>query len=205
MPTPPDRIHDAWFWLAGVEVTAPNQTGAVAILGDSITDGVRSTPDGNNRWPDYLARRLATVDGNHADRCAEPGHRRQQAAERYRRIQRAWLATIETCCRRPGSRTSLRSWGTTTSSSCSLPPRRSASTRIIAGHRQLIRRAHARGVKIYGATLTPFGGFGLYSAEKESKRQASQPLDSHKRRVRRGDRFRCRPCAIPNDPTRLQI
>jgi lysophospholipase L1-like esterase len=44
--------------------------------------------------------------------------------------------------------------------------------RIIAGHRQLIRRAHARGLKIYGATLTPFGGLPLYSAEKENKRQA---------------------------------
>ena len=43
---------------------------------------------------------------------------------------------------------------------------------IIAGHRQLIRRAHARGLKIYGATLTPFGGFVFSSAEKEAKRQA---------------------------------
>ena len=43
---------------------------------------------------------------------------------------------------------------------------------LIAGHKQLIRRAHARGLKIYGATLTPFGGFVLSSAEKEEKRQA---------------------------------
>ena len=43
---------------------------------------------------------------------------------------------------------------------------------IIAGHRQLIRRARARGLRIYGATLTPFGGFPFASAAKESKRQA---------------------------------
>ena len=42
---------------------------------------------------------------------------------------------------------------------------------IIEGHRQLIRRAHARGLKIYGGTLTPFGGFFFYSTEKENQRQ----------------------------------
>jgi lysophospholipase L1-like esterase len=43
---------------------------------------------------------------------------------------------------------------------------------IIAGHRQLIRRARTRGLTIFGATLTPFGGFLLSSPEKEGKRQA---------------------------------
>jgi hypothetical protein len=46
------RDHDAWFWLAGVEVLASKQTGAVAVLGDSVTDGSRSTADTNSRWPD---------------------------------------------------------------------------------------------------------------------------------------------------------
>jgi lysophospholipase L1-like esterase len=43
---------------------------------------------------------------------------------------------------------------------------------LIAGHRQLIARAHARGLKIYGATLTPFEGAGYYTPEGEDKRQA---------------------------------
>ena len=43
---------------------------------------------------------------------------------------------------------------------------------MIAGHRQLIERAHARGLKIYGATLTPFEGAAYYTAEGEAKRQA---------------------------------
>ena len=54
----------AWFWLAGVEVTASRQTGVVVALGDSITDGVDSTSDTNNRWPDHLAARLLTGSGN---------------------------------------------------------------------------------------------------------------------------------------------
>ena len=43
---------------------------------------------------------------------------------------------------------------------------------LIAGHRQLIARAHARGLKVYGATLTPFEGAAYWSAEGEAKRQA---------------------------------
>jgi hypothetical protein len=42
---------------------------------------------------------------------------------------------------------------------------------IIEGHRQLIRRAHALGIKIYGGTLTPFGGFAFSSSLKEERRQ----------------------------------
>ena len=43
---------------------------------------------------------------------------------------------------------------------------------LIAGHKQLIERAHARGLKIYGATLTPFEGAGYFTPEGEAKRQA---------------------------------
>ena len=53
----------AWFMLARVEVMAPAGTAAVAAFGDSITDGARSTPDTNSRWPDQLARRLAAKKG----------------------------------------------------------------------------------------------------------------------------------------------
>jgi lysophospholipase L1-like esterase len=42
---------------------------------------------------------------------------------------------------------------------------------IIAGHRQLIQRAHSRGLKIYGGTLTPFEGFFFHTPQKEEMRQ----------------------------------
>ena len=43
---------------------------------------------------------------------------------------------------------------------------------LIAAQQQLIERAHARGLKIYGATLTPFDGAAYFSQEGEAKRQA---------------------------------
>ncbi|HKC56613.1 MAG TPA: SGNH/GDSL hydrolase family protein, partial [Vicinamibacterales bacterium] len=54
-------ITRSWFLLSRVEVAAARGAGAVAAFGDSITDGTRSTPDTNNRWPDHLARRLGTT------------------------------------------------------------------------------------------------------------------------------------------------
>jgi hypothetical protein len=48
----------SWFMLSRVDVVAPDSTGAIVAFGDSITDGARSTPDTNNRWPDRLATRL---------------------------------------------------------------------------------------------------------------------------------------------------
>ena len=168
---PAGRLHDAWFWLAGVEVTAPNQTGAVAILGDSITDGVQSTPDGNNRWPDYLARRLATVDGNHQIGVLNQGITGNKllndivGSNGLARYDRDVLSQT-------GLTHVIALLGNNDILFVFTPAEAVSVDQIVAGHRQLIRRAHARGVKIYGATLTPFGGIGLYSAEKESKRQA---------------------------------
>jgi hypothetical protein len=54
----------SWFLLARVEVIVPESVGAVVTFGDSITDGARSTPDTNNRWPDLLAKRLTAQPGN---------------------------------------------------------------------------------------------------------------------------------------------
>jgi lysophospholipase L1-like esterase len=49
----------SWFFLARVDVMAPELVGAVVALGDSITDGTASSLDENRRWPDRLAQRLA--------------------------------------------------------------------------------------------------------------------------------------------------
>jgi len=51
----------SWYFLARVEVAAPQNAGAVVTFGDSITDGTRSTPNTNQRWPDEFARRLAAA------------------------------------------------------------------------------------------------------------------------------------------------
>jgi len=52
------RTTERWFYLSRIEVMAPASAGAVVALGDSLTDGHGSTPNANERWPDFLSRRL---------------------------------------------------------------------------------------------------------------------------------------------------
>src|SRR5262249_42066695 len=61
--TPPPTAR---FWLAGVEVVASKQTGAIVAVGESIVDGSQSTLNANHRWTDYLTQRLLGQPGNRA-------------------------------------------------------------------------------------------------------------------------------------------
>ena len=158
----------SWYFLARVEVAAPQNSGAVITFGDSITDGTRSTPNTNNRWPDEFARRLAAAkiplgglnEGIAGNRVLCDG----AGVSALARFDRDVLV-------QPGAKyvvvlESINDIGIARSS-----PVPSAND-LIAAHRQLIERAHVRGLTIYGATLTPFEGAAYFSAEGEAKRQA---------------------------------
>ena len=159
----------AWFLIARVEVAAPAGTGAVVAFGDSITDGARSTADMNNRWPDHLARRLAArksagvavlnagISGN---RVLGDG----AGVSALARFDRDVLMQT-------GVTHVIVMEGINDIGIARANPSPSAAD-LIAGHKQLIARAHARGLKIYGATLTPYEGAAYFSPEGEAKRQA---------------------------------
>jgi lysophospholipase L1-like esterase len=164
-----------WFWLAGVEVTTSRQTGAVVAFGDSVTDGTRSTPDTNNRWPDHLARPLIAQPGNHT-MCvlneAISGNRLLHdglGANGLARFDRDVLTQT-------GVTHVIVLLGNNDISFGELifPSEVVTADQIIQGHRQLIQRAHARGLTIYGGTLTPLQGAfpGFVFPAIEAKRQA---------------------------------
>jgi lysophospholipase L1-like esterase len=163
----------SWFYLGRVEVTAPEQTGAVVAIGDSITDGSRSTPDTNNRWPDHLARRLASQNikmgvlnvGIGGNRLLSDG----VGVNALARFDRDVLA--QTGVTHVVVLEGINDLGL--ASRAQLQPPSAAD--LIAAHRQLIERAHARGLKIYVGTLTPFEGTtipGYWSKEGDTSRQA---------------------------------
>jgi lysophospholipase L1-like esterase len=164
----------AWFWLAAVEVVASKQTGAIVCLGDSITDGTASTPDTNNRWPNHLARRLIAQPGNHKMGVLDEGiagNRILQdiiAPNALARLDRDVLTqtgVTHVIVLEGINDIGFGAFGFTVPT----------ADEIIAGHQQLIERAHARGLKIYGATLTPFEGTpfpGYFTPAAEAKRQA---------------------------------
>jgi lysophospholipase L1-like esterase len=159
----------AWFLLARVEVAAPAGTRAVVTFGDSITDGARSTVNTNNRWPDHLARRLAAQRGAQVAvlNAGISGNRvlgdgaGQSALARFDKD-----VLMQTGVTHVVVMEGINDIGVARAN-----PSPSAAD-LIAGHKQLIERAHARGLKIFGATLTPYEGAGYFTPEGEAKRQA---------------------------------
>jgi lysophospholipase L1-like esterase len=165
---PVSTTTPSWFFLARVEVAAPAPAAAVVAFGDSITDGTRSTANTNSRWPDYLAKRLAAAnvrmgvlnEGIAGNRvlCDGAGVSALARFDRDVLVQpgATYVIVLE----------SINDIGIGRSS-----PSPTAAD-LIAGHRQLIERAHARGLRIIGATLTPYEGAAYATPEGEAKRQA---------------------------------
>ncbi|UNK49202.1 SGNH/GDSL hydrolase family protein [Lysobacter sp. S4-A87] len=165
-------------FLSAIQVQAAPSTRSVVALGDSITDGNMSTVDHNRRWPDFLARRLAGQDvavlnaGISGARLLQD----KMGSNALARFERDVLS-------QPGLAAAVVFIGINdigwngTAFAPSDPAARAED--LIAGYRQLIARAHTRGVRIVGATLTPFEGAlqdtpmrGYYGADKERVRQA---------------------------------
>ena len=154
----------SWFFLARVEVMAPRSVGAVVAFGDSITDGTRSTPDTNNRWPNHLTKRLM-------EEGIEMGVLNTGIAAN--RVLGEWRG-VNALAR--FARDVLTQSGVTDVvlmegiNDLRVDPSVTADD-MIWGYRQLIARAHAGGLRIYGATLLPCEDSGRWTQEVESKRQ----------------------------------
>jgi lysophospholipase L1-like esterase len=160
----------SWFVLSRVDVLASASVGGVVTVGDSITDGTRSTPNTNNRWPDQLMRRLAAQPGGSAVAIANAGiagNRVLTDGAGANALSRFDLDALSY----PGVTHVVVMEGINDIGQARQNSTPTAED-IIAGHKQLIERAHARGIRIYGATLTPFYGAAYYTEVGEAKRQA---------------------------------
>ena len=143
----------------------------VAFLGDSITAGSRATADTNNRYPNHLARRLAALSVPMAVLNAGIGGNRVLTEGAYTagvnvvgRFERDVLA-------QPGITHAIVLEGINDIGNARDNPTPTAED-LIAAHKQLIERAHTRGIVILGATLTPYEGAMYFTAVGEAKRQA---------------------------------
>ena len=163
----------SWFLLSRVEVDAADAAGVIVAFGDSITDGAASTADTNSRWPDVLARRLLSSPTplKLGVVNAGIGGNRVLSEGTYGAGVNA-LARFEVdALSQTGVTHIIVMEGINDIGNARQNPTPTAED-LIAAHKQLIVRAHARGVKIFGATLTPFWGAGYYTEVGEAKRQA---------------------------------
>ncbi len=158
---------DHWYNILALEVMASQEAGAVAILGNSITDGRGSTTNEQNRWADVLSRRLLAneetrqvgvlnmgIGGN----CVLGGGLGPAAVNRYQRDLLGqegvkWIILFE----------AVNDLGYTGNGV-------QTAKRIIDVYKQIIRDAHERGIYVFGGTITPFKGNSYYSADHENGR-----------------------------------
>ena len=153
-----------WYVLTGIDVLADNASQAIVILGDSITDGRGSTTDGNNRWPDVLAQRLHTnaptarlavlnmgIGGNGIFGGLGPSAQARFERDVLGQSGVRWVIIFEGVNDIGGG---------------------ASAQRLTNAYAQFVDKAHARNLRAYGATITPFGGNGYYTPSHEAVRQA---------------------------------
>ena len=164
------------YFLTRIEVSSPNDAGTIVALGDSITDGRGSTFDANRRWPDRLAERLSERGlalgvvnaGMAGNRILHDLPEMVCGPSSLSRFDRDVLSV-------PGAQFVVVLQGVTDiahPSLNSLPEQAVSAEQIVGGLKQLITRAHARHLKVFGATLLPSEGEAMYTEEGEAKRRA---------------------------------
>ena len=159
---------------AAIELGRDDEISTIVMLGDSITDGVGSSRDSNNRWPNHFARRLLKAEDMPAFAVANAGlsgnrvlhENSARFGENLQvRLERDVLALSNV------SHVVLLEGINDIGMATMFAGEEVSADDIIAGYRQVIARLHDKDIKVIGATLTPYEGAGYYREEGERKRQ----------------------------------
>ncbi|AZQ35033.1 SGNH/GDSL hydrolase family protein [Streptomyces cyaneochromogenes] len=167
---------ESWRYLTALDVLSNESDGTVVVFGDSLTDGITSTENANRRWTDVLSRRLreavATgadvprysvvnqgISGNQilASGSGRPADNQAGVGRFHRDVLSR--TNVKVVVIDLGVNDILRN------------PNLADPDRILDGLRTLVRQAHARGLKVIGATLMPFQGHRGYTDARENVRQ----------------------------------
>jgi len=180
-----NHVHDSlfadpvttpsWYFLKGVDVQPVDaRASAVVAFGDSITDGALSTENANHRWPDYLSARLqsnsatahlAVLNEGIGGNCVLIHCVGQNALARFDRdvLSQAgvkYVIVLE----------SINDIGSLHNPN--QPDYKLNAEDLEQGLAQLVARAHEHGIRVYGATITPYKGAGYFTENGERIRQA---------------------------------
>ena len=173
----PTTTTQSYYFLTGVEVSASNRARAIVTLGDSVTDGFGSTPDTNQRWPNLLAERLQSQWATSRLTVLNAGVSGNRVLHDF--VGTSALARLDRdTLVQTGVKYVIVGEGNNDLLIPGLignPAEVVTVAQIIQGHRQMIDRAHAMGLRIYGSTLTPVEGYpfpGFWTPDLEAKRQA---------------------------------
>jgi lysophospholipase L1-like esterase len=155
-----------WYYIMNLNAFIATPGGTLIAFGDSITDGRGSTTNGNNRWPDDLARRLqangATVNVGMANQgiggnAVVSGGLGPTGASRFthdvvNQRNPRWVIVLE----------GVNDIGASTS--------QQVATNLINAYQQMINQAHQAGLRAYGVPILPFGGSSFDTADHQASR-----------------------------------
>ena len=161
-----------WYFLSGIDVVsdAADATAIVAI-GDSITDGRGTTTDGNGRWTDALGQRLQANDATRHVAVLNAGIGGN--AVLHGGLGPTALARFDRDVLAPaGARFVIVLEGVNDLGAAKPSDAGDVASALIAGYRQMIARAHARGMTAIGGTITPIAGSQYDAPEREAARAA---------------------------------
>ena len=158
---------DHWYTISAIDVKPRRRSAAIAVLGDSITDGRGTTTNGQDRWTDELSRsllqdprtrHLSVLNFGLGGNCVLRGGLGPTGESRYARdlfghCGVKYIILFEGTNDLGGSRDAVKT----------AEGIRDVWTRIV-------REAHERGIKVFGATVTPVKGNGYYSEDHEKGR-----------------------------------
>ncbi|MDR8393349.1 SGNH/GDSL hydrolase family protein [Aliifodinibius sp. S!AR15-10] len=171
-PEMPDAAQtEHWYIIDAIDVMAPDSAAAVATLGNSITDGRGSGTNQQNRWPDELARRLQNnphtqhvavlnqgIGGNCVLRdCLGPAGLSRFQRDVLNQTGVSWLIILE----------GINDIGQAKGAKAA----EQVAQDLINAYQKMINQAHSQNIKVYGATLMPFGGSFYDGPEREQARQ----------------------------------
>ena len=172
--TAPDVVP-SWYFVKGVDVEpAAPHAAAVVAFGDSITDGAYASENQNHRWPDYLAKRLqenpATAHLSVLDEgiggncvlihCVGPNSLARFDRDVLAQAGVKYIIVLE----------SINDIGALHNPN--RPDYKLTAEDLEQGLAQLVARAHEHGIKVFGATLTPYKGAGYFTEQGEKIREA---------------------------------
>jgi lysophospholipase L1-like esterase len=177
--TPASKAQFRAF-LSTIEVDSPKALGTIVAFGDSITDGVGATAGANRRWPDILANRLqaagkhwavanAAISGN---RILSPGMGESALArfdEDVLSLPNVKYVIVFEGVNDIGNRFGQRGPGQPNLPGLDQPD--ITVEQMIAGYKQIIARAHDKGIKVIGSPIGPYKGAGYWTEEGEAARQ----------------------------------
>jgi lysophospholipase L1-like esterase len=177
LPAAADVQH--WYFLSGLEGWEPNDTAAIDVVGDSLTDGRGSTTDQDNKWTDQLFNRLQAIpwagyltvlnQGLGGNRVLHDSLGPNVLARVDRDVLAQsgvkWLILFE----------GVNDIGTADATPAA---QQQVAADLIAAYQQIITRAHAQGIRVYGATITPFGGNTGYDDPAGLREAARQEVNA---------------------------